>query len=152
MTIHFRKLEDKPCVLSVLRDDGSETWQSYGNQSDFFPIHDLTHYAVETELGYQNAFFGIIAAGREIGDFGPGDAATLHHEAHHAEMIVGLIGIPNRIPYREILEIINSKSAEKGLGSIELTEFQLDSIQFKATQLIKRWDEICPGETLVLEF
>ena len=33
-------------------------------------LHDLIHYVVETTLGYREAFFGLLAAGWDIQDFG----------------------------------------------------------------------------------
>lgn len=35
-----------------------------------FPPHDLTHYTVETTFGYRHGFFGLIAGGWDISDFG----------------------------------------------------------------------------------
>jgi len=44
----------------LLSDDGSTTFQS-GKHGGFFAFHDLVHYAVETALGYQHAFWAMIA-------------------------------------------------------------------------------------------
>ena len=52
MQIQLSKFLDKPATLSCVRDDGSVMWQNYGKQGDFFPIHDLSHFVVETELCY----------------------------------------------------------------------------------------------------
>ena len=106
MQIALCRFVGKPTTITCIRDDGSITWQTYGPHSDFFAIHDLTHYAVETELGYKHGFFGMIAQGRDINDFGPGSAASLHPEAFHAEMLAGLLstaeGNGARLTYEEI--------------------------------------------------
>src|SRR5947207_10613282 len=62
--IEFAKRKDGNTVLRCIRDDGSTSWQRVDdNQAAFFPLHDLTHYAVETELGFGQGFYGLIADG-----------------------------------------------------------------------------------------
>ena len=57
LTIRIKKKPDGSAALSCQRADGSVTWQRQtGPQGAFFPLHDLTHYAVETELGLEQAF------------------------------------------------------------------------------------------------
>ncbi|HEX6746808.1 MAG TPA: hypothetical protein VF092_05880 [Longimicrobium sp.] len=66
-TLRFALKRDGTPVLSITRRDGSVTWQ---RQSAFFPLHDLTHYAIETVLGLRQAFWGMMADGWEFTDFG----------------------------------------------------------------------------------
>jgi hypothetical protein len=40
-------------VLQCARNDGSVTWQS--KHAEHFSLHDLTHYAIETALGFTEA-------------------------------------------------------------------------------------------------
>jgi hypothetical protein len=156
MKISLKKFDGKLSVLSCLRDDGSETWQSYGNQSDFFPIHDLTHLAIETELGYQHAFYGMIASGRDINDFGSGDSANLHVEAIHAEILAGLLtttsGVGCGLSFPDLIVAINEKSAEYGAGEMCLTEIQLASIFSQVERLIGEWNATRPNQSLTLNF
>jgi hypothetical protein len=65
--LKFSKTREGAPVLSVTRRDGSVAWQK---QHAFFPVHDLTHYAIETTLGLRHAFWGMMADGWEFGDFG----------------------------------------------------------------------------------
>ena len=52
LVIHIKKKTDGSAALSCRRADGSVTWQRQNGQlGRFFPLHDLTHYAVETVLG-----------------------------------------------------------------------------------------------------
>lgn len=54
-------------------------------------MHDLTHYAVETALGYRRGFFGLIAEGWDVeGTTGKGARGPLPVEAGEVERIVGL--------------------------------------------------------------
>ena len=69
MIIEFTKRADGRTVLRCVRDDGSVTWQRNDDQhARFFPLHDLTHYAVETELGFRRGFYGLIAEGWDIAE------------------------------------------------------------------------------------
>jgi len=55
-------------VLRCRREDGSVTWQKQTKHAAHFAVHDLTHYAVETVLGYRRGFFGLIAEGWDVED------------------------------------------------------------------------------------
>ena len=66
MIIEFKKYRNKPSVLKCIRDDGSESWVS------MYPgieAHDLGHYAIETILDFEDAFYGMVARGTNITDF-----------------------------------------------------------------------------------
>ncbi len=94
MILQFTKRTDGGALLRCVRDDGSETWQKQeGNHASFFPLHDLTHYAVETELGFNRGFYGLIAAGWEIADTtGKAARGPLPDEAIEVEYIVSSLG------------------------------------------------------------
>src|SRR5688572_25791237 len=69
LTIQITKRTDGGAVLKCIRADGSEVWQKQqGAQAAFFPLHDLTHFAVESTLGIRGAFYGLIADGWSIDD------------------------------------------------------------------------------------
>ena len=81
---------DKADTLRCLRRDGSATSCAMPRQG-ILP-HDLIHYVVESTLGWRHAFFGMIAAGADIGPameqaHDPGDA-SLADQAIHAEAVV----------------------------------------------------------------
>lgn len=51
LLIRITKNRDGSAALSCGRADGSVTWQRHrGPRGQFFALHDLTHYAVETTL------------------------------------------------------------------------------------------------------
>jgi hypothetical protein len=53
LIIRIKRKTDGSAALSCLRADGSTTWQRQeGQLGRFFPLHDLTHYAVETAMGF----------------------------------------------------------------------------------------------------
>ena len=91
MVIRIKKGADGRTSLSCARADGTSTWQRLeGAQASFFPRHDLTHYAVETVLGRRRGFYGLVAAGWDLSDFGtPWPRGKLPKDANLVEMIVG---------------------------------------------------------------
>jgi hypothetical protein len=53
------------------RADGTATWERKEEPNAwFFVAHDLTHFAVETILGYRRGFYGLVAEGWALSDFG----------------------------------------------------------------------------------
>ena len=71
LTIRIKKNADGSAAISCRREDGSVTWQrQQGAQGRFFPLHDLTHYAVETVLNHRRGFYGLVADGWDLSDFG----------------------------------------------------------------------------------
>jgi hypothetical protein len=59
LVIQIKKKTDGSAALSCRRGDGSVTWQGQdGQQGRFFPLHDLTHYAVETVLYHPRGLSG----------------------------------------------------------------------------------------------
>src|ERR1700746_2305552 len=90
LAIQMTKRTDGGLVLRCVRADGSATWQKQGGHAAFFALHDLTHFAVESTLGYEQGFFGLIAQGWDIEDTtGKGKHGRLPHEAVEVEHIVG---------------------------------------------------------------
>lgn len=87
--LKFSRTKDGTPVLSITRRDGSVAWQK---QQAFFPVHDLTHYAIETTLGLREAFWGMMADGWEFSDFGtpwPRGPMPNHAQALLAEVAAG---------------------------------------------------------------
>ncbi len=65
LTLTFRKKSPRP-ILVVTRADGTSTWMKlYPGMA----LHDLAHYAIETILDLEDAFYGLLAKGYSIQDF-----------------------------------------------------------------------------------
>jgi hypothetical protein len=93
VTLRFAVKRDGTPLLSVHRRDGTVAWQ---RQSGFFPLHDLTHYAVEMVLGLRHGFWGMMADGWEFADFGtpwPRGPMPDLAEALLAEVTAGCFGL-----------------------------------------------------------
>ena len=62
LVIRIKKKSDGSAALTCTRADGTVTWQRQDGQlGTFFPLHDLTHYAVERVLDLPRAFYGLLA-------------------------------------------------------------------------------------------
>lgn len=149
LVIRIKKKTDGTAALSCTRADGSVTWQRQeGAQGRFFPLHDLTHYAVETVLGHREGFYGLLADGWEIGDFGapwprgPMPAATLQSEA-----IVGFLDAE-----RAAGPGVRWTAADLALKSVAVSDADLARVREKRSELFARWWALPAGETLELEF
>ena len=90
LILEFTKRTDRGAVLKCLRDDGSVTWQRVDDKhAAYFPLHDLTHYAVETELGFRRGFYGLIGEAWDIADTtGKTGRGPLPNEALEVEYLV----------------------------------------------------------------
>jgi hypothetical protein len=159
IVVRIKKGTDGRTALSCERADGTTTWQrQQGEQASFFPRHDLTHYAVETVLGHTKGFYGLVAAGWDLSDFGtPWPRGQLPKDANLSEIIVGFFDRERASGQRGSAEEINDELAEfaeaNGLAVPEqLTEDDLSRVRERRGELFVRWDATRPGEALELPF
>lgn len=156
MTIRFSKGKNgKPDTMACVRDDGSSTWEP----SQVGIKHDLIHYAVETTLGYEEAFFGLIARGRDIAAFGTknGRKDVYTAEENWAEGLVGLLQWPavgGGLPLTDgdFRDMLAQYSSQSGRPAPEITPEQLADIRVLICDLHAQWDHLPPGETMELVF
>jgi hypothetical protein len=145
LQIEISKRADGVGVLRCTRQDGSVTWQKQPKHGSHFALHDLTHYAVETALGYRRGFFGLIAEGWEVEDTtGKGSRGPLPAEALEVERIVGLF------------------DSERGAGTLwtaeefnefaprPLTDAEIQRVRALRGALFNQWFAIEPGQELEL--
>ena len=155
LRIHLKKGRDGPPTLACIRADGTRTW---GKLHPFFPVHDLTHCAVESILGFDHAFFGLVASGWNIDDFAaPGAAARLPIQALLAEHIVGLLDqerargqVYSTTEFNQALV-----GARQGRGPVEippLDDTGLARIRALRDDLQARWLAVPLGGTLEVTF
>lgn len=159
LTIHFTRRADGAVVFDLRRADGTSTWQKrHGPTADFFAIHDLTHYAVETMLGFDRAFYGLVAEGWDLGDFGtPWPRGPLPAEALPAEVIVGCFDTARaaRVPLtaEDCNATASSYFSNAGMPSpVAVTDDMLNRVRTRLSELVWRWHALPPQETLALSF
>jgi hypothetical protein len=159
MLIQFTKQAGGGATLCCRRADGSTTWQRrQGRQASFFPMHDLTHFAVEIELGFSHGFYGLLAAGWSIDDTtGKGGRGPLPAEALTVEYIVGALDAERSAGVAWTAAEFNAHARTFAAGSgrpapRELTGDELDRVRVRAAALQGRWAALPPGATLELRF
>jgi len=160
LTIRIKKKTDGNAALSCTRADGSVTWQRQeGSSGAFFPLHDLTHYSVETVLGFQRAFYGLVALGWDISRFGePGIKNEIPEEALLAEVIVGFFDVERATGVIGSADDFNWKiqtffeNAKAPVPSFRMTDDSLSHIRSVREELFAKWRALPPGETLALAF
>ncbi len=160
LKIQFKKELGKPTILRCIREDGSETFTKlYPNQE----IHDIAHYAVEQQLGYQHAFYGLLARGFDIADFDlPRDQRpesllpkNLVPQALITEHLVNLLQIWYAQPHGNL-------NIEKNLHLIlkekdliypnSLTTERILGIKQELLGYMKQWEQLPNKQTMELVF
>ena len=159
LIIEFTRRTDGDVILRCTRADGTATWQRVeGRQAAFFPHHDLTHYAVETELSFREGFFGLIAAGWDVADTGgKGRRGRLPREATLVEWLVGAFDLERAAGVPWSAEDFNTHlatagSEPSGATSPRLSEEALERVRDRRRQLFAAWAAVLPGATLELRF
>jgi hypothetical protein len=150
--VQITKKSDGSGVLRCVRADGSVTCQKQTDRhAAFFSLHDLTHFAVETTLGFRRGFFGLIAEGWDIEDTtGKGARGPLPPEAGEAEMIVGLFSAERAGGVIWTVDEFNESAAMVGTRKLSFDE--IVRVKKKRSELFQQWSAVEPGETLELAF
>ena len=159
LLVRIKKNADGRSALTCTRADGTTTWQSMKNaQAAFFPRHDLTHYAVETVLGHRNGFYGLVASGWDLSDFGtPWPRGRIPNEAVLSEMIVGLLDVERStgqlVQPADVNRRLQEFCRENGMPApTPLTEEDLWRVRQKRGELFAQWEAVKPGDALELPF
>lgn len=163
LTIRFKKNKDGSAALTCIRSDGSATWQRQeGKLGAVFPPHDLTHYAVESALGYSDGFFGLIAKGWEIGDFAsPWPRGQPGDEAREVEALVAFFDADRTQGVTASTEAFNERAAAymdsrshdpRRTPFRPLTSDEIAGVRAVRAEMLSRWAALAQGETLVIRF
>lgn len=155
MVIQIKKGRDGPATLACVRRDGTRTWSK---EHPFFPVHDLTHWAVESVLGLNEAFFGLIAAGWNIDDFEkPVARRRMPFQAVVAEHVVGVFDRERAssepltaVEFNEM--VLASLPSGERRAFQQLTEAQLARVRELRNALEARWRALPSGGTLEVKF
>jgi hypothetical protein len=159
LVIRMKKGTDGSTTLSCARRDGTSTWQRQeGGQAAFFPRHDLTHFAVESKLGHKQGFYGLVASGWDLSDFGtPWPRGKLPPEGNLTEMIVGFFdqerasGVIGSCD--DLNELVAQFCREMGIATPAiLDDSDLWAVREKRGELFSKWDSVRPGDALELVF
>ncbi len=159
LSIQITKRKDGGSVLKCVRADGSVTWQKQqGRRATFFPLHDLSHYAVETELGFRSGFYGLISAGWDIEDTeGKGARGPLPSEALTVEKTVSSFDVERAGGTEWNTADFNEQGAMYA-ATHDLpvppvwTDDDLARVRKRTRELFSEWRGLEAGSTLELAF
>ncbi|MGH7470188.1 MAG: hypothetical protein ACRENP_19755 [Longimicrobiales bacterium] len=156
MLIRLKKGKDGPHSLVCTRADGTMTMQR--QPKEFFPFHDLTHYAVESVLDYRRGFYGLVALGWDLSDFGaPWPRGKLPVDLDPSELIVGQLDLERATGERRAAAELNAhvagwfaQNAPDAKLPAGVSDDQLARIRQTVAVLHEQWRETRAGETLEL--
>ena len=160
LLIRIKKKTDGSAALSCLRADGSVTWQRQDGQlGTFFPLHDLTHYAVERVLELPQAFYGLLADGWDLSDFGKASGkGPVPADAQLAELIVGFFDLERATGFIGTADDFNEKiqswyaNNKRTPPAFRMSETQLARIREEREKAFALWKALSPGDTLQMPF
>jgi hypothetical protein len=146
MRIAFHRSGESHDRIYVNRDDGSELgwrWPAGG------PPHDLMHYAVETELGLADGFWGLVATGANF------NFATAHAQVDPAtrtlsdEQVAGLIRAEAIVSAATTAATVPdfAPEAPDGWDATELVRARAAALRW-----LNRWRALPAGDTLVVDY
>ncbi len=148
LKIQIQKRADGGGVLRCTRANGSVTWQKQtARHAAHFALHDLTHFAVESGLGFKRGFYGLIAEGWEIEDTtGKGARGRLPEEATDVERIVGLFDTERAGMVIYTAEEFNEHSPRP------FEDEDLARVRKLRSELFTKWFAVETGGSLDLQF
>jgi hypothetical protein len=155
LAVRIKRGRDGPPVLTCTRADGTST---YSRLHSFFPMHDLTHFAVESTLGIARGFFGLVADGWEISPFAKaGSHAPIPAEAVWVECAVAALQEESTADPWASAAAFNERvaAAADGIGvdcRRAVTDEELERVRAAIGVLRARWSAVEPGQALELSF
>lgn len=161
LNIRIKKNADGSAALTLTRADGSVTWQRQeGPHGRFFPLHDLTHYAVETVLRHERGFYGMVASGWDISDWGHPWPKGYPESMDPSELIVGFLDAERASGEPTTADEFNEKARihlqdhNQWLrqGPVSMTDDELTRIREVRDALFMRWSAVRAGDALELRF
>ena len=159
LLIQLTRRADGGALLRCVRADGSATWQRQeGRQAAFFPLHDLAHYAVESELRLGSGFYGLIAKGWDIAETGgKGARGALPGETVAVEHLVGVLDLERAGGVEWTAADVNRETAAFAArggrpAPRQVTDEELARVRSRVRELFARWRALAPGATLELGF
>ena len=155
MLIRITKGRDGPSTLTCVREDGTSTWIKV---SDYFPIHDMTHYVVETTLGIPNAFYSLVRDGWDISDFATkGASKRIPPQANLVEALVSRLQNDLMPGSNFTAETYNDEviAVLEGIGNPgrrHVTDEELGAMRTALRDLVAKWKAVGPGQALEVPF
>jgi hypothetical protein len=155
MRIAFRKIDHAWHTLEVTRPGGAT--DSVECETRSYLVHDLLHYAVESEAGLQGGFWGNLAAGKTLAQMNDRSGAGMADAAGEMGAIERIVGAMHMTTKgRSSREIVGGvRGFYESIGEEApawLTEALVDAVQERMRRLQGAWRATPRGGTLDLSF
>lgn len=115
MKIQIKKINNHQHKLKITRTDGST--ESVTCETRSLLIHDLTHFAVESEAGLKTGFWGLLASGKTLDELNDRSGESLQNERS------------------EIMDIEKIVAVLQGLTKGQSAEMLFDAIHHQVASL-----------------
>jgi len=158
---------DKEDRLDMERADGSRASTSFPHKG---PIpHDFVHYAVESELGIDRGFWGLVASGRHPEEVQQIAKAAGHSSAKRAQVpaadFISAIQAERIVEAFEadhwsggggdpsgIIHMANAGCEQSLVPRPPLDEPAVARIRSQISDFAGRWSALAPGQSMALEW
>jgi hypothetical protein len=157
--IQLRKISDERHALRIVRadDGGGGALDEVECETRSTLVHDLLHYAVESEAGLAGGFWGNLAAGLTLADMNDRTGAPLGGGASEMAAIEQIVGaLSGAVKGRSAAEMVaGMRRFAAALGATMpdwLTEPFVEAVQERMRRLLGHWRATPHGATMNLEW
>ena len=155
MQIQLLKISDERHALRIVRSGGAFDEVECETRRNL--VHDLLHYAVESEADLTTGFWGNLAAGLTLADMNDRTGAPLGAAAPEMAAIEQIVGaLSGAVKGRSAAEMVaGMRRFAEALGTTMpawLTERFVEAVQERMRQLLGRWRATSYGATMTLDW
>lgn len=153
LVIRLKRLSPTHHEFAYAREDGSGEAVSLETKTLLF--HDLLHFAVETEGGLRDSFYGKLAAGRSLAELKAAAMEMLAGEAAVTERAVGALtgAISSGAPADQATAAY--RRLEEAMGGPPPAWFDeafVERVRERMRRLTGEWNATTFGESMILTF
>ena len=160
MHLEFIKQVNKPVSFKCTRADKSSTYMLIFHPFNF--ERKLIHYVLESILGFNHAYFGLLSKGYSLKDFETPllfknnmlKPANLPVQAIQAEILAGLfhVELNDHAEIEDFLAIAKITFEVQQIKFPKLSKKQITEIRKTIIEMLVQWQQLQTGEMLSLEF
>ena len=148
MQITIVKADSGPHRAVIARPDAEAVQFAVYDYGPMLP-HDLVHYVVEDELGFEFGFWGLVAAGAKLQSVQAYRARNPRRIAHPDDPLVAA----------HVDDLLAAEGLVAAFSALpgthpdpELEPARIERIRTRMGQLNERWQATAPGDTLRLSW
>jgi hypothetical protein len=155
MNIAFQKISDAKHILEIIRDHGVR--ESVECETRSYLVHDLLHYAVESQAHLATGFWGTLAKGKTLAELNDRTGTAMLAESADIAVIERMVGA--------LSNAAKGYSAEDVMAGLNLFATASDAplpawltidfiraVQERMRQLLGHWKATPYGERMELEW